>query len=372
MKRLLLLGGGHAHVEVMRAFGQSPPPGTRVTVLSRTPLTPYSGMLPGLMAGYYRLDESHVHLPAIAGSTGCEFVEAESVGLDPDRCEVECSSGQRFGYDFLSIDIGSTPAAVPGAQAHTLPVKPVDRFLADWQSCEARIAAGERLHVAVVGGGAGGVELLLSLHHRINGLGNGAARFTLVTDQSDLLLSHNRTVRDIFRAEFASRQVELLVRHAVVRVDSGRLICADGQAVGADAIVWVTTAAAPSWIGRSGLTTDHRGFIAVNDCLQSASHPNVFAAGDIATMVNRPLPKSGVYAVRQGPPLARNLHRALAGERLRDYRPQRLALALIGTGDGEAVASYGPFAVRGRWVWHWKEWIDRRWVRRYRPPREST
>jgi len=373
LKRLLLLGGGHAHVEVMRDFGRAPPPDTHVTVLSRARFTPYSGMLPGLVAGHYRHEESHIDLAWLARSTGCDFVEAEARHLDPRERAVACTDDSRAGYDVISIDIGSTPAAagVPGADSHTLAIKPVDAFLARWKTIEARVAAGERLRIAVVGGGAGGVELLLSLQDRLHAAVRGETRFVLLTDQSDILLSHNRKVRGIFREVLASRKIELLVHHAVVRVDPGRLHCANGETVEADVIVWVTTAAAPQWIAQSGLTTDHRGFIAVNDCLQSASHKNVFAAGDIATMVNHALPKSGVYAVRQGPPLARNLRRAVASERLAEYTPQRLALALIGTGDRSAVASYGPFAARGEWIWRWKEWIDRRWIGRYLPPGEA-
>jgi selenide,water dikinase len=370
VKRLLLLGGGHAHVFVMRACGAEPPPDTRVTVVSRVRFTPYSGMLPGLLAGLCTFEESHIDLAWLAAETGCEFVEAESTLLRPDSHEVVCADGRTFGYDVLSVDTGSTPAidGVPGAREHALPVKPVDRYLAGWRSIETRIAAGERLRVAVVGGGAGGVELLLSLQHRLRTTVGGETRFLLVTDQADILTNHNATVRRVFRHVLAARQVEVFLGHEVVRVEPHALHCANGERVAVDASIWVTTAAAPRWVADAGLATDHRGFIAVDDRLRSISHADVFAAGDIATMVNQPRPKSGVYAVRQGPPLARNLRGALSGEPLAAYRPQGLALALIGTGDRCAVASWGPFAAKGRWVWHWKNYIDRRWMRRYLPP----
>jgi selenide,water dikinase len=373
MKRLLLLGGGHAHVFVMRDFGAAPPPATRVTVLSRAPFTPYSGMLPGLLAGLHRLEDSHIDLAWLAGETGCEFIAAEATEIRPTAREVKCADGSTFGYDLLSVDTGSTPAidGVPGAREHALPVKPVDRFLAEWQRIEKRVAAGEYLRLAIVGGGAGGVELLLSLQHRLQVAAAGNARFLLVTDQSDILTTHNRTVRNIFRGVLAARQVEVLPGHEVVGVEPGALHCAGGVRIEADVAVWVTTAAAPAWIADAGLATDHRGFMAVDNSLRSISHSDIFGAGDVATMVDHPRPKSGVQAVRQGPPLARNLRLALSGAPLSQYVPQRSALALIGTGDRHAVASWGPLAAKGKWVWWWKNYIDRRWMRKYLPPSQT-
>jgi len=163
VKQLLLLGGGHAHVFVMRAFGKLALRDTRVTVLSRSRFTPYSGMLPGLLAGLHTLEESHIDLAWLAGATGCEFIAAEATRIRPEARRVECADGRAFSYDLISVDTGSTPAVdqVPGAREHTLPVKPIDRFFAGWRGIETRVAAGERLRIAVVGGGAGGVELLL-------------------------------------------------------------------------------------------------------------------------------------------------------------------------------------------------------------------
>lgn len=369
MKRVLLVGGGHAHVFVMRAFGQQPPPDARVTVLSRSRFTPYSGMLPGLLAGLCTFEESHIDLAWLAGAAGCEFIVAEATRIDPVARRVGCADGSTLDYHLLSVDTGSTPAAdhVPGAREHALPVKPVDGFVAGWRRLEARIAAGERLRIAVVGGGAGSVELLLSLQHRIRTAVGGQTRFLLVTDQADLLMTHNRRVRAILRDVLAARQVEIFFRHEVLRVEPHALHCAASVRIEVDATIWVTTAAPPRWIAEAGLATDPRGFIAVNDRLQSISHPDVFAAGDVASMVDHPRPKSGVFAVRQGPPLARNLRRALVGEALSDFTPQRTALALIGTGDRCAVASWGPFAAKGNWIWRWKRHIDRRWMRNYLP-----
>ena len=192
--------------------------------------------------------------------------------------------------------------------------------------------------------------------------------FALACDTPTILPTHNGRVRTIFMRVLERRGVTLHLGRAVERVDSGRLRLRGGGTVEADAIVWATGASAPPWPRSAGLATDERGFVLVNDSLQSVSHPQVFAAGDVASVRGHPRPKSGVYAVRAGPPLAENLRRTLRGERLVEWKPQPQALALISTGDRYAVASRGGLALAGNWVWQWKNRIDRRFMQRYRIP----
>ncbi|MDP3715702.1 MAG: FAD-dependent oxidoreductase, partial [Burkholderiales bacterium] len=220
------------------------------------------------------------------------------------------------------------------------------------------------LRIAIVGTGAAGVELVLAMHHRIREV-RGNARFTLIGDSAAILTQHPSRLQRRFMGLLNARGIELRLDSAVQSVDAGTLLLRDGERLAADEIFWVTGAAAPSWPASSGLSVDSRGFIAVNAKLQSLSHSRVFAAGDVASMFGAARPKSGVFAVRQGPPLARNLRRALRGEPLLDYRPQRRALALISSGNRYAMASYGPLAWGGTWVWRWKDRIDRSFMRRY-------
>ena len=137
------------------------------------------------------------------------------------------------------------------------------------------------------------------------------------------------------------------------------------SAPAADAVFVVTEATAPRWLADTGLTLDPHGFVALAATLRS-SDPRIFAAGDCATVLKHPRPKSGVFAVRQGPPLAENLRRVLSGKAPLPFVPQRRHLAIIGTGDGGALATRGNWSVEGRWVWWWKDHIDREWMRRYR------
>lgn len=372
-RELVLVGGGHAHVQVLRRFGMRPEPGVRVTLISRELHTPYSGMLPGLVAGHYAFDDAHIDLSPLARFAGARLLHDEVVGLDLDARRVLCRERPPVPWDVLAIDTGSAPSlAAAGVPEHAVPVKPVSSFHARWQEVRCRVLASDTpLTVAVVGGGAGGVELIMSARHRLLGELGAAGRdparlrFVLVTAGDDVLPTHNARVRGRYRRVLANAGVEVHLASEVVAADENGLTTRDGGRIAAEEVLWVTTAAAPAWPRESGLATDEAGFISVDACLQSVSHPGVFAAGDVAAVAPHPRPKSGVFAVRQGPPLTRNLRRALSGKALVPFTPQRQFLSLIGTGDRTAVASRGPFAFQGRWVWAWKDWIDRRFIARF-------
>jgi selenide,water dikinase len=375
VKDLVLVGGGHSHVAVLKRFGMNPMPGVRVTLIGKDVATPYSGMIPGYIAGHYTSDEAHIDLRQLCQFAGAAFYHSAVTGVDLATKRVLCATRPPVRFDLLSINTGATPRArgVPGALDQALPIKPIDRFLRGWERImqQAHEPGRGPMRIAVVGGGAGGVELTLAARHRLlaaQAHPNGVARaieFHLLTDASALLQTHNGRVQAKFARILRERGVQVHLNHRVVEVKAGRLVCSPGDTVECDVTLWVTTASAPEWIGASGLRTDEEGFLALNDCLQSVSHPFVFGAGDVVAVLNHPRPKSGVFAVRQGAPLAENLRRALAGRPMRPFAPQRQFLSLISTGDQYAVASRGWWALEGAWVWRLKNWIDRRWMRRY-------
>ncbi|KAA2235535.1 selenide, water dikinase SelD [Salinarimonas soli] len=362
-KDLVLVGGGHAHVHVLRSLRARPEPGVQVTLVSRDPLTPYSGMLPGLIAGHYAPAEAQIDLHRLAAACGARFLRAEAIGLDPQARRLVLRDRPPVRYDVISLDTGSTPTLdVPGAAAHAIPVKPVAPFL---DRLDGILAGDGPLRLAVVGGGAGGVETVLSLAERLGRARPGATSSLTLLTRGPLLRSTNARARRLLREALDRHRVAVLEDAEVVRVDADRVACRDGREISCDHVLWVTWAGAPAWLARTGLALDERGFVAVEPSLRSTSHGEVFAVGDMAAVLSHPRPKAGVYAVRQGPPLAENLRRALRGERLRPFTPQRTALALIGTGEGRAVAARGPLAVEGRIVWRIKEAIDRRWIEGY-------
>ncbi len=371
VKDLVLVGGGHSHLAVLKYFGMKPVPGVRLTLITRDLHTPYSGMLPGYIAGHYEYDQAHIDLRPLALFAGARIFHEEAEGLDLKNNRVLCPNRPPVPFDVLSINIGSRPNTlhVPGAERFAIPVKPINHFLLCWENLVRDVIThNDTFRLVVVGGGAGGIEMVLATQYRLHKELRLAGRSSdfldcyLVTDSAMILPTHNSRVRRKFERVLQERNIQVFVNHRVEKVNDDKLVCANGKELAADAVFWVTNASAPSWLSNAGLEVDKQGFIAVNECMQSLSHSNVFAAGDIAAVVNHPRPKSGVFAVRQGPPLARNLALAVRGKNLKPFTPQKQFLGLISTGDRYAIASRAHWSVEGNWVWQVKDWIDRRFM----------
>ncbi|HQT67833.1 MAG: hypothetical protein B7Z78_04705 [Rhodospirillales bacterium 20-60-12] len=376
---LVLIGGGHSHVEILRRFGQNRPADTRLILLSRDVHTPYSGMLPGLVAGHYKFAEAHIDLAPLCRRADATFIHDEAIGLDPARRLVLCRNGPPLPYDILSINIGSSPrlADMPGAADHGVAVKPIVGFLAWWEDLSARLRAGSApRRIGVVGAGAGGVEMILAMQYRLRSSLRADSRaddhltYVLFGQAPQILPGLGASVQRRFTRVLQARGVRVITGTRIIRAGADGLFDDAGRFHPLDDALFVTQAAAPSWLAESGLALDGKGFIAVDPCLQSLSHRGIFAAGDIAAVRSYQRPKSGVFAVRQGPKLAANLRRALQGQPLQPFHPQRGALALISTGDRAAIAARAGLSIEGRLIWRWKDQIDRRFMRRYqvKPP----
>jgi len=376
VKDLVLIGGGHTHAIALRMFGMKPMPGVRLTLISEATYTPYSGMLPGHVAGLYDFEQCHIDLRPLAHFAQAQLLIDRAIALDLKNNRVVCANHPDVGFDLVSIDIGSTPAShlVPGASEHSIPAKPVANFLTRWQQLVDRVAQApdQPLRLGIVGGGAGGVELSLAMQYRLHQVLSAAGQpvtnleVHLFHRSRDLIPSHNRYVSHRFYEVLLQRGMRLHLNESVCEVQPHQVICESGLTVACDSIFWVTWAAAPAWPQAAGLATDAKGFIQVNDTLQSVSHSQVFAAGDIAAMIHHPRPKAGVFAVRQGKPLFRNLRRALQGKPLKPYKPQKRFLSLISTGNPSAVAAWGPLGWESALLWRWKDRIDRRFMERFR------
>ena len=366
---VLLVGAGHAHVEVLRRFGKRPLPGVRLTLLTREAATPYSGMLPGVVAGHYAAADALIGTGRLARFAGARLLLDEATGIDMAARRVLRSKGPPVPFHLLSLDTGSRPntGGTPGAEAHAIPVKPIDGFLARFEEVRTRVRAGQSRHVLMVGGGAGGVELLLAVEHRLRQDAATHAEgltFTLVTGSDEVLPGFPATFRARFRAVLARQGIVVRTNVRVVAVEPGSVVLAGGGRLPADETLWTTEAAPASWLAGAGLPLDAEGFLSVDATLRAVE--GVFAAGDMIAFRPGAIPRSGVYAVRAGPVLAANIRAALAGRRLRPYRPQGQALAIVTTGNRHAILTRNGVTLEGGWAWRLKDWIDRRWMARYK------
>lgn len=365
--RVLLCGGGHAHLEVLRQLARSPDARQVVTLVSPGAIALYSGMLPGVIAGHHAQGDATIPLPPLVRAAGATFVSERIAGLDVDRRVARLASGGTLAFDVLSLDIGSAPdLAFPGARRHATPVRPFEPALAAFDRIRARAESGATLAIVIVGGGAAGVELAFALRYRLaRGPPGAACTVSLVTDLPFLLPGHAPAVRQRVMRRLALRGIAVHLQSAALEVTRSGVRTAS-ETIAADEVVIATSAVAQPWLAESGLACDARGFVRVGNTLQSVSHPFVFAAGDCAARTGDARGRSGVHAVRDGPTLARNLRRYARGLQPLAERPLRSTLALITTGERHAIASRPPFAAEGGWVWHWKDRIDRRYVQRYR------
>ena len=383
VRDVVLIGGGHGHAYVLKNFGMNPMPGVRVTLITRDVVTPYSGMLPGHIAGFYTREECHIDLAILGRFANATLVHAEAVGVDTTQKLVQLNGGRPpVHYDVLSIDIGSTPSmdqsltATSTQSPSVTPVKPIDGFSARWDIIRERILTSKgRTDLLVVGGGAGGCELALAMEARLRRELERAGRspkecvrVTLLTRGASVMTSHNQSVRAAMMDILASRGIRVECNARVAGHIDGGVVCADERIFRADEVVWCTQAGAAPWLASiDGLALDRAGFICV-DAHMETSVPGIFACGDIASLPEA-RPKAGVFAVRAGPFVASNLRAYLEGvDRTQwwEYRPQTTFLGLIGTGEKSVcVASKGSMCIVADWTWDLKDWIDRKWMAGY-------
>jgi len=335
--RLVLLGGGHAHALVLLKLRDFVSKNLDVVLVNEGPIHTYSGMVPGVIAGHYASADAQIDLARLARGASAQFIQGRVQQIDPAEKKVVLESGATLDYNVLSLNLGSVPAGLP---AHAIAAKPFEGFLARWR--ELRINCPKAPRIAVVGAGAGGVELAMAMRFALRGQGE----VVLFSD------------RQGFPQAVWERVHPVLARLGI------------GLRAGApddfDATFWVTGPAALPLLKASGLKTDDKGYVLVDASLRSVSHPDIFAAGDNASLEGANLPKSGVYAVRQGAVLAENLKRVVRGMPMLDYAPRKSSLSLISCGAKYAIASRGRWHAEGGWVWWWKNWLDRRWVAQFR------
>lgn len=360
-KDLVLIGGGHAHALVLKKWGMMRLPGARVTVINPGPTAPYSGMLPGFVAGHYARDELDIDLVKLARFAGARVVLGAAEHIDTAAKLVHVPGRPPIAYDVASVDVGITSAMpdLKGFAEHGIPAKPLGKFAQDW----AAFRGGDGpAHVAVIGGGVAGAELVLAMAHALKARGR-LAQATLIDNAKAFTALGTRAQLHLRRA-LTQQSVTLLENAAAAGILPDRVLLADGREVLSEFTTGAAGARPYSWLAASGLEMQD-GFITISETLQS-SDPDVFAAGDCAHMGFDPRPKAGVYAVRQSPVLFDNLRAALSGHGMRHYRPQKDYLKLISLGSKSALGERFGTTLSGGTMWRWKDRIDQKFMEKFR------
>ena len=342
MKRILLIGAGHAHLAVLRSLRRDPLLGARFALVTPRTKQIYSGMLPGVIAGHYRRHEAEIDVGRLAEAAYAEFIQGEVVKLDPAHKLAKLQDGTELEFDLVSINVGSLVQRTIAGAHFALPVKPHEAFF-------DKLSTAKLNRVAIAGAGPSGAEIAMALRHR------GAA-VTLYSEQAALWPPRMEPV-------LRRMGVDLRPGMTVDEIERGPIVIAGTSTQEFDVVLLATAAAPLPWLRGSGLPCDERGFLLVDDMLRSVAHPEVFAAGDCATLRSQPLPRSGVYSLRQGETLAASFRSVVQGQPPVAYRPQRHVLMLLSCGRRYALAQRANWSAQGWWVWWWKNHIDRQWVR---------
>jgi len=362
IRDLVLIGGGHAHALVLRMWGMKPLAGTRLTLINPDPVAPYTGMLPGLIAGHYRRDELMIDLVRLARFAGARLILDRATGIDRVNRRIHLGQGPDLAYDLAAIDVGITSdlPSLPGANLHAVAAKPLGQYAQAWETFLARRLAFPR--VVILGAGLGGAELALATAHRLRAAG-AKAEVTLL-DRVDVALptlSHSAR-RKVLR-EMEALGVSLRLGASATAIGPSSVTLASGEEIGSDFTVTVTGARPQAWLAETGLA--HESGFLVTDAMLRTSDPLIFASGDCATVMDAPRPKAGVFAVRAAPVLVGNLRATLAGQALRRFRPQTDYLKLISLGATLAVAEKWGLTISGPRLWRLKDRIDRAFMNRF-------
>ena len=365
--RLVLIGGGHAHAQVIKAL-KIRPQNLHVTVIDIAKSVSYSGMVPGCVAGLYTPEQTLLHLEPLCEWADIEFIQDEVVDMDLENNSISLRhTPDPVLFDAVSLDIGSKSRGlddIPGAREHTIPTRPISKLVQRIADAEKNL--GQKSRVVVVGGGAAGIELAMSMRGRWGPLLGDNLQVTLLDAGDELLPNEAPACRQALQNVLKNRGIEVLHQCQVKEVTASNVLLDGGVSIPHTQCIWAAGAAAPSLAHKlqsRGLAVSDRGWIRVNDNLQSLSHPNIFAAGDCCTIEGLPggrssPPKAGVYAVRSGPVLIENLPGFLQSKPLLPYNPQDDFLKLLACGDGKALGFRFGLPLQGKWVFEMKDHID--------------
>lgn len=355
---LVFVGGGHAHALVLRKWGMNPLPGARLTVINPGPTAPYTGMLPGHIAGHYSRDTLEIDLVRLARFAGARLILSHATAIDRKAGVVHVEGRGPVAYDAASIDIGITARMeIEGFADHAVGAKPLDTYAQTWRRFLAAVKSRAKpAKVAVIGGGVAGCELAMAMAFALRS--DGATPQVTVIEAGPDISGVGPKARAKLHRAMTDLGITFLPNAQITEIRADDVGIAGHPPVAAALCVGAAGAFPHGWIATTDLPL-HDGFIVTDPDLRIAGEPTLFAVGDCAHMPFAPRPKAGVFAVRAAPVLYHNLRAVLAGGTLKPFRPQKSYLKLISLGGKSAMAEKYGVALAAPLLWRWKDRIDR-------------
>ena len=340
----------------------NPVPGVRLTLINPSPVAPYTGMLPGHIAGHYTRAEMMIDLVRLCRFANARLILDHATAIDPITRRITLSNRPDITYDVASIDTGITSdlPLIPGFTDNAFAAKPLGTYAAAWQNF--LINPPKSPKIVIIGAGIGGVELAMASLHRLRSIGSNP-RVTLIDQAPMMLLGMGTRARKATLAKLADMGISLLPTTQVTQINAASVDLYNGQTLPSDFTLTVASARPQDWLRQTGLALTN-GYLSLNPRLQT-SDPTIFAAGDCTHFKDEPHPKAGVFAVRAAPVLLHNLRATLSGQDLRTFRPQRDYLKLISTGSKSAIADRSGLSLQGPALWRWKHHIDAKFMAKF-------
>ncbi|MCA1031502.1 FAD-dependent oxidoreductase [Bacillus timonensis] len=358
MKKVVLVGGGHSHLYGLKKLEQEGHD-LDVTVVSPSQFQYYSGMFSGFTEGFYSAEDVRVDLQKMCSKVNATFIEAAVISIDPISQHVLCTDGSMHFFDIISFDIGSKTEHPSDYHKWLVPIKPNYLFSNSMEDFR------QSANPVIVGGGASGVELSLSIlaWRQKHSYGRNV---TLISS-SPLLSSNGKRTSQKIEEIAEQKGLTILKEDYVEKMNEHTLVTKNAHEIPHSNVLWLTGAKAPGLFRSAGLAVDGDSFLLVEDTLQHVDFPYIFGAGDCVTVKNYPnLPKNGVYAVRQGPILWENILRYASGLACKTFSPQRNFLSILSTGNKEALLTYGNLSIHGKLAWKLKHKIDTSFMKKYK------
>lgn len=355
---LVFVGGGHAHALVLRQWGMKPLPGARLTVINPGPTAPYTGMLPGHIAGHYSRDTLEIDLIRLAQFAGARLILSHATDIDRTEKLIHVEGRGPVAYDVASIDVGITARmGIEGFGENAVGAKPLDVYAQTWRDFLEAVRTGDKpATVAVIGGGVAGCELAMAMAFALRGI--GATPDVTVIEAGPDISGVGPRARAKLHSAMQDLGVKVLSNAQITAIRKGQVQLSERAPVDAALCVGAAGAFPHPWIAKTDLP-QHEGFIVVDPDLRLKGDDTLFAVGDCAHMPFAPRPKAGVFAVRAAPVLFHNLRASLSGGTLKPFRPQKSYLKLISLGGKSAMAEKYGFAPAANILWRWKDHIDR-------------